>query len=75
FVCFELFVRPAIDRLAGRDSSAAWVETTYWGSGGSPDRDDFIRARFENGVSVSAENQKSYGLRALAGADCLVRIP
>jgi len=80
FVCFEIFVREAILRVSGyKDVAPIWVKAKYFDEHSPHPRDEFISARceYENGelVARKVREQGSFGLHALADANCLVRIP
>jgi molybdopterin molybdotransferase len=76
FVCFELFVREALQRLAGwGDCEPRWIEAVAGFDHENCGREDFVRVRIEDGVIVSAGEQGSFGIGSLARAHGLARFP
>ncbi len=80
-VCFELFVRPAVNALLGASDP---LPTFAWGRLAEPalrngSRDEFLRARVvrtPTGASVSrAGGQESHMIVAAGQADALVHVP
>ncbi len=77
-VCFQLYVRPALLRLAG----ATWNEPPrYMVPAGfeiaskKPDRREFVRGLLENGVVQRFERDGSGLISSLTGSDGLIEIP
>ena len=89
FVCFHIFVREAIVRLAGHaNPEPLWLPVRLMDAYKSKNRDEFLRCRIlpprlreragAGGALPEAHivrEQGSFGLRSLAEADCIVRIP
>lgn len=80
FVCFELFVRPALRRLLGIRSATPvpWVEVELAAPArGAGSREHLVRARLgpDGRTATPLPDQRSGNLRSLAGCDVLVRIP
>lgn len=83
FVSFHVFVRPLVDRLAGRRGPSWRVVAAVLGEAvpRSPEgRRQLLRARLEVGpdgrlVATPAGAPGSHLLRGLAAADCLVVVP
>ncbi|MEM4408298.1 MAG: molybdopterin molybdotransferase MoeA [Candidatus Caldarchaeum sp.] len=83
FVCFHLYVKPAIRKLSGLSKYAPrWFWVRLLDSFQTQGRDEFVRAKLLPGLNnpdlpsatVIAE-QGSFGLRSLAFGDCLVLVP
>ena len=83
FVCFELFVRPALDRLAGRTASTAVrrrfrlaCDHTHWGA-----RPTYYPAAWKESVDDQPATAKplawqgSADLRSLTACNCLLVLP
>ena len=80
FVTFELFSREAIARLGGAAKpEPLWVEAALDGDAKATNRDDFLRCSWvgetERPTVRPAGIQGSFGIRSLAHAQCLARIP
>jgi molybdopterin molybdotransferase len=76
FVCFELFVREALRRLAGwNDAGLRWMEAEAGFAHRSCGREDYVRVRLEDGVLQSAGEQGSFGIGSMARAHGLARFP
>lgn len=79
YVCFHLFVRPALRRISGdQEAGELWISARFDGSHDAANRDEFIRVRLEarsgENWAVPAFEQGSFGLRSLAAADALARL-
>jgi molybdopterin molybdotransferase len=76
FVTFELFVRPALRLLGGNARSPQTVFVTLDGDVTTKRREEWLRCRFVgDGVVEPVAAQGSFGLRSLAAAEALVRVP
>jgi len=76
FACFHLFVKEAIRRVMGQSEAAPiWSSMPFSGSHEPCGREDFLRMIVRNGVAEEAFEQGSFGLRSLAKADGLIRLP
>ena len=76
-VCAILFLRPAIERLSGLPGDPPALHQATLGAAMKPNdqREDYVRARLENGVATPFPLQDSGMLRTLAQAQCLIRRP
>lgn len=80
FVCFELFVRPALRILSGEAKvEPIWIPARYEGTHEGVGRDEFERVALtlRNGDlwAKPGFEQGSFGIRSLAGAHALARLP
>jgi molybdopterin molybdotransferase len=76
FVCFELFVREAIRRLAGfNEVEISWQSMPYLGTAEGLTREEFARCKLRPDGARPIHEQASFGIRSLAECDCLVRLP
>lgn len=77
FVGFILFVLPGIKKLSGWvNPGTRWIQVRFGASANAHPRDDFLRCKLdEQGIAQPVGHQGSFGLRSLASADCLVRLP
>jgi len=76
FVCALLFLRPAIERLAGLPGAAPVLGTAVLGAALKPNdqREDFLRAMLgADGVVIPFARQDSGMLKTLARANALIR--
>lgn len=76
FVTFELFVRPALMRLGGNSrlpkTTLVRLDTDFT----TKKREEWLRCRFiDDGVVEPVAAQGSFGLRSIAAAEALVRVP
>lgn len=76
YVCFELFVKSALRRLAGwRQNELLWQSAVSEFDHRAMGREDFVRVRRTgSGISVAGV-QGSFGIWSLAQADGLARFP
>ncbi|MBI3721347.1 MAG: molybdopterin molybdotransferase MoeA, partial [Fimbriimonas ginsengisoli] len=79
FVCFELFVREAIRRLAGwAHPEPIWLDVPCEEARTPRGRDEFVRARFVESDGRASTCpvgiQGSFALGSLTQAECLVRL-
>lgn len=77
FVGFLLFVVPAIKKFSGwRRAELEWFDVRFGLAAEAYPRDDFLRCKLTpDGIATPVGHQGSFGLRSLAAADCLVRLP
>lgn len=77
YVGFMLFVLPAIRKMCGvKDAASRWIQLPFGEASPSYYRDDFVRCAIgEDGMARPVGHQGSFGLRSLAKADCIVRLP
>lgn len=77
FVSFELFVRPALRRLAGqpRPTRALRRLTLATPAEGAGRRTHYVRARLRDGLAEPLPNQASGALTSLRGCDALLAVP
>ncbi|MBN9504343.1 MAG: hypothetical protein BGO01_08505 [Armatimonadetes bacterium 55-13] len=76
FVGFEVFVREAIRSLEGASECAPmWDEVRYVGTHLAMGREDFQRVEWRGGGVTAVSEQASFGLRSLALARGLARLP
>ncbi len=77
-VCFQLYVRPALLRLAGanwREPPRYSVPSGFEIKSKKPDRREFVRGRLENGVAQRFVRDGSGLISSLTGSDGLIEIP
>ncbi|HRK20856.1 MAG TPA: molybdopterin molybdotransferase MoeA [Fimbriimonadaceae bacterium] len=79
YVCFQLFVRPAIRRMAGESSlQETWISARYGDDHEKAPRDEFVRVRLETREdetwAIPVFEQGSFGLRSLSAAGALARL-
>lgn len=79
YVCFELFVRPALRRLSGESETAPiWIVGRFDGDYTSGNRDEFVRVRLSSREdqtwATPVFEQGSFGLRSLAAAQAFARL-
>jgi len=76
-VCAILFLRPAIELLSGLPGDPPALHHAILGAAMKPNdqREDYVRARLQNGVATPFPMQDSGMLRTLAQAQCLIRRP
>lgn len=76
-VCAVLFLVPLLRALLGRADIHHIVEDARLGSGLGPNdhREDYLRARLDNGVATPFPRQDSSMMSLLAAADCLIVRP
>ena len=76
FVCFELFAREAIRRLASyREPELQWRPVPFLGEVDGLKREEFARCKLGPLGATPIREQASFGIRSLAECDCLVRLP
>ncbi len=76
YVCFELFVREALLRLTGAlEPPLRWWPMRLGFDHKAMGRDDFVRARMQDGILQSAGEQGSFGIISPAEAEFLIRFP
>lgn len=77
FVCFELFVRPALRKLAGESETASRVVPMPLSEAIAEvnDRPTYRPAKVENGAVRPLPWAGAPDLRAMAGADALIVLP
>jgi molybdopterin molybdotransferase len=77
FVSFEVFVRPALRRLMGRQPYVRPVVTALLGApmGSPPGRRQFMRGQYADGVVMPVGSPASHMLGGLAGSNCLLVVP
>lgn len=76
FVAFHAFVIEAIRRLSGFETCAPeWLEVPLRYEHSSYGRDDFLRCRWSDGAVEPVGEHGSFGLRSLAEAQWLMRVP
>ena len=77
YVSFEVFARPAIRRLAGRDDLFRPTVPVRLADEVHPpaDKTQFLRVRLDHGIARSTGGTGSHLLAGLAAADALVIVP
>jgi molybdopterin molybdotransferase len=83
FVCFFLFVKPALRKMSGvTEPAPAWLWVRLLDPVQTHERDEFVRAHLtlasespEMPVATVAGEQGSFGLRSLAMGNCLIWLP
>ncbi len=77
FVGFRLFCLPAIRKLSGSAAPAnRWFDVPFGEDSPPYAREEFVRCEIgTDGVARPVGNQGSFGLKSLAAADCLIRLP
>ncbi|MHB8634948.1 MAG: molybdopterin molybdotransferase MoeA [Fimbriimonadaceae bacterium] len=76
FVCFHLFGVPLLRRLGGwSDPRQMWLSVPFGGSHPAESRDVFARVTITDGFAAPVLEQASFGLRSLAAAHALARLP
>ncbi len=76
FVCFEIFVKEALRRLAGwAESELSWTGAIAGFEHRAVGREDFLRVKVNAGVATLAADQGSSGIASLAAAQALARFP
>ena len=75
YVCFEIFVREAIRRLAGwLTPEPRWVDCTIGFDHKACGREDFVRIRWDGTRVVEMGQQGSFGINSLATAHGLLML-
>lgn len=76
FVCFELFVKEALRRLAGwSEPESRWDDVPSGFDHAPCGREDFVRVRRTAAGFVPAGDQASFGILSLGQAHALARFP
>ncbi len=76
FVCFEIFVRPALRLLAGwSDWKLQWLRLPSTFPHYAVGREDFVRVNIEDSQLTLSTEQASFGLRSIATAQALAHFP
>ncbi len=76
YVCFHLFDVPLLRRLGGWTLPRhLWFKAPFGAEHEPEARDVFARVWIENGAAIPVFEQASFGLRSLADAQALARLP